>query len=102
MYCNLPNLFESKFGKHLIYVLFSFAYGYNFKYFVFLFHMNISLSQLQSPRNFMVLPPHIKDAAHVMACSSTMVFHQRSQRLVWLAYVNNEAEEGNEEDSENE
>lgn len=50
----------------------------------------------------MLFPPHIENVAHVMMATSTLVAHQRSLRLVWLAYIDNEVEEGNEVDSENE
>ena len=47
------------------------------KYRIFLFHTNVSLSQLQSPRNLVLIPPHIEDATHVMAATSTHVSHQK-------------------------
>ena len=37
-----------------------------------------------------------------MAATLTLVAHWRTRQLVWLAYVDGEKEEGNEEDSENE
>lgn len=40
----------------------SIAYGYNFKYFFPFLHVNKIMSQLQSPPNLMLLPPHIKSA----------------------------------------
>ena len=50
----------------------------------------------------MLLPSHMENVVHVMAETSTLVACPRSRRLVQLAYVNDEAKQGNEEDSENE
>lgn len=90
----------SKFIRHLISTLFRFANDYNFKYLLFLFHLNIITSQLQSPPNLMLFPPHIENVVQVI--TATIIVRWRSRRLAQLAYIDDEAKEGNEEYSKNE
>lgn len=49
------------------------------------------------------LSPHVDNVVKVMATTSPLVSHRRSQWLIRCAYIlDDEAKEGNEEDSENE
>ena len=48
------------------------------------------------------LSPHVESVVKVMATTSLLVSHRRSRWLIWCAYIDDEAKEGDEEDSENE
>jgi hypothetical protein len=59
----------SKSIRHLISTLFRFVNDYNFKYLIFLFHLNIITSQLQSPPNLLLFPPHIENVVQVLTAT---------------------------------